>query len=86
MEEKIKVIEILKMGIEIYNEEVLDKNYGIINNWIICDYNGEIFRVISVFYYLNIECDVEKFLLVGWIVVGIVYEVWNFFIIVWGYL
>ncbi|RAN85664.1 PAS domain-containing sensor histidine kinase, partial [Bacillus sp. SRB_28] len=54
-EEQIKAIETLKTGTEIYNEEVLDKNYGIVNNRIIRDYNGEIFRVISVFHYLNTE-------------------------------
>ncbi|MBL1705721.1 PAS domain-containing protein, partial [Klebsiella pneumoniae] len=36
-EEKIKAIETLRTGTEIYNEEVLDKNYGILNNRIIRD-------------------------------------------------
>ncbi|PGB03208.1 PAS domain-containing sensor histidine kinase [Bacillus toyonensis] len=85
-EEKIKAIETLKTGTEIYNEEVLDKNYGIINNRIIRDYNGEIFRVISVFHYLNTERDAEKFSLAGRIAAGIAHELRNPLTTVRGYL
>ncbi len=63
--EKIKALETLKTGKENYNEEILDKNYGICNNRIIRDQNGEIFRVISVFHYLNTERDAEKLALSG---------------------
>ena len=83
-EEQIKAIETLKTGTEIYNEEVLDKNYGIINNRIIRDYNGD-FRVISAFHYLNTERDAEKFSLAGELRLGL-HEVRNPLTTVRGYL
>ncbi len=85
-EEKIKALESLRTGRELFNEEVLDRNYGICNNRIIRDADGEIFRVISVFHYLNTEREAEKLALAGRIAAGIAHEIRNPLTTVRGYL
>lgn len=83
---KIKALETLRTGREMYDEEVLDQNYGICNNRIIRDANGDIFRVMSVFHYLNTERESEKLALAGRIAAGIAHEIRNPLTTVRGYL
>jgi PAS domain S-box-containing protein len=85
-EHQIKALESLRTGKEMFNEEVLDRNYGICNNRIIRDANGDILRVISVFHYLNTEREAEKLALAGRIAAGIAHEIRNPLTTVRGYL
>ena len=85
-EKKITALETLRTEKEMYNEEILDQNYGICNNRIVRDHNGDIFRIISVFHYLNTEREAEKLALAGRIAAGIAHEVRNPLTTVRGYL
>ncbi|RFU70449.1 PAS domain-containing protein [Peribacillus saganii] len=82
----IKLLETLRTGKEIYNEEILDSNYGIINTRIIYDDNGDILRVIGLFHFLNHLKEAEKMNMIGQISASIAHEVRNPLTTVRGYL
>lgn len=83
---EIKLLETLRTGKEIYNTEILDSNYGIINTRIIYDENGKILRVIGIFQFLNYLKDAEKMNMIGQISASIAHEVRNPLTTVRGFL
>ncbi|PLT36006.1 ATP-binding protein [Bacillus sp. V5-8f] len=85
-ETQIKLLETLRTGKEIYNEEVLDSNYGIINTRIIYDDNGNVLRVVGLFHFLNYLKEAEKMNMIGQISASIAHEVRNPLTTVRGYL
>lgn len=85
-EKEIAVLQTLKTGEEIYNREMLNIDYGIVNTRIIRDINGEISRVIGIFHNLNDARDSEKLVMSGRIAAGIAHEVRNPLTTVRGYL
>jgi signal transduction histidine kinase len=84
--EQILTLKAIEMNKDFINQEVLDKNYGIINTRIIRDSNDEIIRVIGTFQFLNNLKDTEKLSLIGKIAAGIAHEVRNPLTTVRGYL
>ncbi|WP_078546596.1 ATP-binding protein [Litchfieldia alkalitelluris] len=85
-DEKIITLQTLISGQEIYNQQVLDKNYGIINSRIIHNPDGSIKRVIGIFQFLNMIKEAEKQALAGRIAAGIAHEIRNPLTTVRGYL
>lgn len=83
---EIKLLETLSTGKEIYNEEILDSNYGIINTRIIYDENGHVLRVIGIFHFLNYLKEAEKMNMIGQISASIAHEVRNPLTTVRGFL
>jgi signal transduction histidine kinase len=82
----IYLLQTLNSGEELYNKEILNINYGIVNTRIIRDINGEIVRVIGVFHNLNDARESEKLAMSGRIAAGIAHEVRNPLTTVRGYL
>ncbi len=85
-EGQIRTLETLRTGQELFNEEVLDTNYGICNTRIIYDESGNILRVISLFHFLNPLKEAEKMNMIGQISASIAHEVRNPLTTVRGYL
>lgn len=85
-ESQIRTLETLRTGQELFNEEVLDTNYGICNTRIIYDESGNILRVISLFHFLNPLKEAEKMNMMGQISASIAHEVRNPLTTVRGYL
>lgn len=83
---EIKLLETLKTGKELYNEEILDSNYGIINTRIIYDENGHVQRVMGLFHFLNYLKEAEKMHMIGQISASIAHEVRNPLTTVRGFL
>lgn len=82
----IKLLETLNTGKEIYNAEILDANYGIINTRIIYDDNGNVLRIVGFFHFLNHLKEAEKMNMIGQISASIAHEVRNPLTTVRGYL
>ena len=85
-DEQIKMLETLHTGMLIINQEILDKNYGIINTRIIKNSEGKIERVVGVFRFLNHIKEAEKQTLASRIAAGIAHEIRNPLTTVRGYL
>lgn len=85
-DEQIKMLETLRTGKPIVNQEILDKNYGIINTRLIKNSEGRIERVVGVFRFLNHIKEAEKQTLASRIAAGIAHEIRNPLTTVRGYL
>lgn len=85
-DEQIKMLETLQTGKSIVNQEILDKNYGIINTKLIKNSEGRVERVVGVFRFLNHIKEVEKQTLASRIAAGIAHEIRNPLTTVRGYL
>ncbi len=85
-DEQIKMLETLRTGMPIINQEILDKNYGIINTRLIKNYEGKIERVVGVFRFLNHIKEAEKQTLASRIAAGIAHEIRNPLTTVRGFL
>jgi PAS domain S-box-containing protein len=85
-DELIITLKSLEMNEPIYNQEVLDRYYGIINTRLIHNEDGSIKRVISMFQSLNLMKETEKLAVAGRIAAGIAHEIRNPLTTVRGYL
>lgn len=85
-DEQLFTLETLRTGIEIFEREVLDKNYGILNTRILWNEDGSIKRVIGTFYFLNAIKEAEKQAIAGRIAAGIAHEIRNPLTTVRGFL
>jgi PAS domain S-box-containing protein len=85
-DELIMTLKTIETNEPIYNQEVLDRYYGIINTRIIHNPDGTIKRVISMFQSLNMIKETEKLSLAGRIAAGIAHEIRNPLTTVRGYL
>ncbi|MGX1902455.1 two-component system sensor histidine kinase NtrB [Thermolongibacillus altinsuensis] len=85
-DEQIMILQTIETNEPIYNREVLDRYYGIINTRIIRNPDGSIKRVISMFQSLNMVKEAEKLAIAGRIAAGIAHEIRNPLTTVRGYL
>ncbi|MGG3956657.1 ATP-binding protein [Bhargavaea massiliensis] len=85
-DEQIMTLKTLRTKQPLYNCEVLDRYYGIINTRILYHEDGSIKRVISMFQSLNQMKEAEKLAIAGRIAAGIAHEIRNPLTTVRGYL
>ncbi|AXM90323.1 PAS domain-containing sensor histidine kinase [Anoxybacillus ayderensis] len=85
-DEQIMTLKTLRTKQPLYNCEVLDRYYGIINTRILYNEDGSIKRVISMFQSLNQIKEAEKLAIAGRIAAGIAHEIRNPLTTVRGYL
>ncbi|TWG30443.1 PAS domain S-box-containing protein [Geobacillus sp. C56-T2] len=85
-DELIATIHSLEKREPLYNYEVLDRFYGIVNTRFIYNDDGSIKRVISVFQSLSMMKETEKLAVAGRIAAGIAHEIRNPLTTVRGYL
>lgn len=85
-EKHIAILQTIESGEEIYNQEILNIHYGIVNTRIIRDIEGQIVRVVGIFHNLNDARESEKLAMSGRIAAGIAHEVRNPLTTVRGYL
>ncbi|WP_238583480.1 two-component system sensor histidine kinase NtrB [Anoxybacteroides amylolyticum] len=85
-DELIMTLKSIEKNEPIYNQEVLDRYYGIINTRLIRNEDGSIKRVISMFQSLNLMKETEKLAVAGRIAAGIAHEIRNPLTTVRGYL
>jgi PAS domain S-box-containing protein len=85
-DELIVTLQSIEKKEPIYNQEVLDRFYGIINTRIIYNDDGSIKRVISMFQSLSMMKENEKLAVAGRIAAGIAHEIRNPLTTVRGYL
>ncbi|MBB5355953.1 PAS domain S-box-containing protein [Anoxybacillus mongoliensis] len=85
-DEQIMTLKTLRTKQPLYNCEVLDRYYGIINTRILYNEDGTIKRVISMFQSLNQMKEAEKLAIAGRIAAGIAHEIRNPLTTVRGYL
>lgn len=85
-DELIVTLQSIKKKEPIYNREVFDRFYGIINTRFLYNNDGSIKRVISTFQSLTMMKETEKLAVAGRIAAGIAHEIRNPLTTVRGYL
>ncbi|MBB6282402.1 two-component system sensor histidine kinase NtrB [Geobacillus subterraneus] len=85
-DELIATLQSLERGEPLYNHEVLDRFYGIVNTRFIYNDDGSVKRVISMFQSLSMMKETEKLAVAGRIAAGIAHEIRNPLTTVRGYL
>ena len=85
-DELIATLQSLERREPLYNHEVLDRFYGIVNTRFIYNDDGSVKRVISMFQSLSMMKETEKLAVAGRIAAGIAHEIRNPLTTVRGYL
>ena len=85
-DDKIIILHSLNMKKDLYNKEIMDRNYYSVSTRVILNKDGSVKRVIGIFSFLKSIKESEKQNLAGRIAAGIAHEIRNPLTTVRGYL